>query len=599
MKLEYNIVGVAKNSEEDLRKIYDAMHTSVYTLALSVTRSRKLAREVAVETFKRVVRYAVTFDTDMDGQYWIADICAQLSRNSLKDPVVSASSITKEQVENASALLSDALFGLSGDRGTMVLLKATTDLKNADIASLCGYYTGSTGAEIRRGIANLAAKDENRTKKDILSQLKKDAADACPDYYDRITDSQNTLLSHVSHEAIYLSEEVNSFAGAEGEADNVDEREAKRKASARSVRIRVIAIVLGILLIGGIVAGILITASKNRNSTDEKNQNTNVQYGNTIDMAVMNGKLYYRGISGGIYSYDPADGSSKCIYGGTAHELVAGGGKLYFRGERSRMYSIDPDGSEPVLLYNGSGTTLCFANGKLYFSTANGICAIPADGLSEGDEPEAIYVEEVEDAPSRNRIVVADNGRVFFSGGADKGIYEVVRSGDNTDLLLLYFDEVYYMTLWDGKLLFDGLNGKNIEMYLLDTDAKKAAVIGYKYNVNDDGSLDYNSLSGTAALSYSAAYCTDGNRLWYEGCVSDENGNKNDIGIYVIGQNSDEPELVMPIAEDSLHITEMLSDGTNLYCFYSDGKTNGERKLISYDIKDFSVQRVIFDGRRE
>ena len=50
MNLEYRIVGAAKNSEEDLRAIYDEMGTGVYTLALSLTRSRKLAREVAVGT---------------------------------------------------------------------------------------------------------------------------------------------------------------------------------------------------------------------------------------------------------------------------------------------------------------------------------------------------------------------------------------------------------------------------------------------------------------------------------------------------------------------------------------------------------------------
>ena len=598
MNLEYRIVGAAKNSEEDLRAIYDEMGTGVYTLALSLTRSRKLAREVAVETFRRVARYGVTFDTDMDGQYWIADICAQLSRNSLKDPQVSASSVTKEQVENASALLGDALFGLGGDRGTMVLLKAVTTLKNADIASLCGYYSGSAAAEIRRGIANLAAKDENREKKEILSQLKKDAEAACPDYYDRILDGGSTLVSHVSHEAMYLSEELNSFS-VEDEADSVSEREAKRKEERRALRIRVIAVVLGILLLGGIVAAILISASKNKNRRSGADPNVNVQYGNSIDMLFAGGKLYYRGVDGGIFAYDPADGSLNKIYDGAVKELVTDGTRLYFRSDRSKLFSVNTDGSGLKQLCSRSGTTLCFAEGRLYFSASDGIYSMPPEGVADDGDLTAVYLEEVEDAPSRNRIVVNAEGRVFFSGGADKGIYEVTAFGEGTALTLLYFDEVYYMTLWDGKLLFDGLGTGGIEMYVMDVDAKKAAVVGYKYDVDGDGKLIYDPVSGEAALSYSAAYCPDGDRLWYEGYVLGEDGSRRDIGIYVIGRYSDQPRLMLPIPEDQLHVTEMLSYGSTLYCFYSDGKPDGERKLVAYDQNDFSKLKEIFDVRRQ
>ena len=81
--------------------------------------------------------------------------------------------------------------------------------------------------------------------------------------------------------------------------------------------------------------------------------------------------------------------------------------------------------------------------------------------------------------------------------------------------------------------------------------------------------------------------------------VLGEDGSRRDIGIYVIGRNSDQSRLALAIPEDQLHVTEMLSDGSTLYCFYSDGKPEGERKLVAYDQNDFSRLKEIFDVRRQ
>ncbi|MBO4326496.1 MAG: hypothetical protein J5950_04430 [Clostridia bacterium] len=577
MKLEYNIVGVAKNSEEDLRAIYDSMGLGVFALALSVTGSRKLARETAVETFKRVVRYAVTFDTDMNGQYWILDICMQLSRNSMRDPAVSASQMAREKVDNASALLQDALFGLGGDRGTMLLLKATTDLKNVDIAQLCGYYSGSAGAEIRRGIARLADIDESREKKEILRTLKKDVAAICPDYYDRIKDEERTALSHVSHEAMYLSDGEAAFSADGGEEEKVAQREDERRKKARSVRIRVIAVLLGLLLIGGIVAGIIIS-SRSGSEPSKETVPPGVQYGNTINMVFAGGKLFYRGVGGGIYCYDPDSGEQTLVYDGTARELVTDGTRLYFRSDRSKLFSVNTDGTGLNQLCSISGTTLCFSGGRLYFSASDGIYSVSPEGEGDGSGLVQEYIEEVEDAPARYCIVVTDNGKVMFSGGADKGIYSVSGSSGSSDLKEYNIDEVYYMTLWNGKLLFDAVTADGIELFTLDIDAKQ--------------------LTSAGVRSYSAAYCTDGNKLYYEGYIDDGSGVKKDIGIYVTESDSGEQKLLLPVAEDALHVSEMITDGTRLYCFCSDGKQEGERRLISYALNDFSDSKVIFDVKR-
>lgn len=597
MKLEYNIVGVSKKSEEDLKIIYDELGTGVFALALSVTRSRKLAREIAVETFRRIVRFAATYNTDTNGQYWIMDICMRLAENSLQDPEVSSSGAARENVDNASALLQDCVCGLDGDRGKMVILNATTDLGKTDIAHLCGYYSGSARSEIRRGISALVKKDESREKKQILSQLEADAAAACPDYFERIAGNEPTAVAHVSHEAMYLPDEVGKFSDGALEDEQVSGRETERRAIVRKKRIVILSAVLGILLIAGIVTGIVLSTRKTIDYSGEKKTQTNVQFGNTIDMVFAGGNLFYRGASGGIYRYDPSGGDPVRIYDGVAKELVTDGTRLYFRSDRSKIFSVNLDGSGLKQLCSRSGTTLCFANGMLYFSASDGIYAMPGGGVDDDAQLTAIYVEEVDDAPPRNHIVVTENGQVLFSGGADKGIFTVRETGSGS-LGVVYFDEVYYMTLWEGDILFDCVTPDGIEMYALDTERLKTAVIGLKYDTDGEGNIDYASGKGMPALTYSAAYCTYGDRLWYEGYVSGENGSKKDIGIYAIRKNSDEAALLLPIPEEGLHVSEMFCDGTNLYCFYSDGKSDGERRLVSYELDDFTKSKLIFEGRR-
>ncbi|MBR0157860.1 MAG: hypothetical protein IJM24_02135 [Clostridia bacterium] len=599
MKLEYNIVGVAKQSEEDLRTIYNSTRTGVFGLALAVTGSRKLAREIAVETFRRVKRFAGSFDTEMNGEYWIYDICMQLSRNSLRDPAVAELPMTRERVDNASSLLGDVLFGLDGDRGKMLVLKAATELRNSDIASLNGYYSGSAAGEIRRGIARTAEKDPSRDKKTLLRELRADIEKICPDLYDAIGGEEQTRVAHVSHEAMYLENGQEAFGGS-GEEQIVAEREAQRKKQASSRRLRILLICGGVLLAAAVLVTVLIV-SRHRERPEESPQDRSVQYGNTVNMCKAGDWLFYRGISGGIFRYNAAAGGApEQIFAGTARELITDGSRLFFRGDKSKIYSLEFDGSGMKQLCERSGTTLTFAGGLLYFSGSDGIYAMPPEGVDNDEDLAVIYPEEVKDAPSRNCMVVTPEGRVLFSGGADKGIFEVLEPGGTKGLGLLYFDEAYYITLWDGKLLFDSKVGDGIQLLVMDIDRKKIAVAGLKYDVDAQGEIaDYESGAGTPVLSYAAAYCTLGDRLFFEGYTDDGAGMRTNVGIYALKRNSDTPELLLATPETELHITEMFTDGSRLYCFYSDGEADGARRLISYALDDPGDRKVVFEGTRK
>ncbi len=599
MKLEYNIVGVARKSDEDLKIIYDRMAAGVFGIGLAVTKSKKLAREIAVETFRRVIRFAGTFDTDMSGEYWIADICVQLARNSLRDPAVSESNLTKEQLDNVSSLLYDTVGGLDGDRGLMIIIRSSGDLSNADIARLTGYYSGAAGPEIRRGLAKLAAMDGSRVKKELPASIFADLKKACPDYYSQIVSDEQTQLAHVSHEAIYLSRETGSFSGDGREEGIVAGREADRRKRSGNLRRKVIPAVLMAVALAGIVAAVIAGSVNAKKAGEIVTPVPVAQYGNTIDMVKIGDDLFFRGVSGGIYRYDTSGtGAPVMICDANARELITDGNVLIFRGDRSRLFSVDPDGSGLKQLCDRPGTTLAYGGELVYFSSSDGIYAMPPGGVSDDSELVTVYQEEVEDAPSRNHIVVTENGEVLFSGGADKGIFLVNDREGIGGLTPLYFDEVYYMTIWDGLLLFDSMNSGRIEMNLMDVGRRKAAVVGLSYDTDGDGNIIYESGSGSPALSYSAAYCVFGDRLWYEGYKDAGAGIRSDIGIYVIGKYSGSPELVLPMDGDGLHVTEMFTDGNRLYCFFSDGRADGERRLVSYDLNDPGDERIIFEAKR-
>jgi len=594
LKLEYNIVGVAKESEEDLRAIYDEAGAGVWALALTVTGSRKLAREIAVEVFHRIKLWAHSFDTEMNGVQWISDMCLRLSENCLRDPVVKELPIAKQQVDNASALISDLLFKLDGDRDTLIAAKATLGLGTRELAELTGYYPASVRAEQNRGIARLAEMDEARDKKTLLKTIGRELRTLAPDYWEAALGDKPTAVSHVSHEAMYLSDEEGRFEGGEQERAAVEHREKVRREAKK--RRTIVGIIIGaVLLAAAAVAALVVVHVRNKAEQPKEDPAANVQFGNTVDMVKIGDVLYFRGVAGGIYGWDTlAGGDPFLVTEESARELITDGTRLIFRStERSRLFSIETDGSGLKQLCGRAGTTLAYANGKVYFSASDGIYAMPSTGVGDDAELEAVYIEEVEDAPSRSHMAVTEDGRVIFSGGADKGIYEVTDWNGSGVLSMKYFDEAYYFTLWDGTVLFDSMLAGSIYLYRMNIDTGALTQIGVTETESGEA-------AGEAVLSYSAAYTVLGDTLYYEGCKSDGGTGKTDIGLYSIaaGASGESAKLLLGLDAEGAHVTEMFTDGERLYCFYSDGLASGERRLVAYDLDDFAESTVVFSGRR-
>ena len=53
-------------------------------------------------------------------------------------------------------------------------------------------------------------------------------------------------------------------------------------------------------------------------------------------------------------------------------------------------------------------------------------------------------------------------------------------------------------------------------------------------------------------------------------------------------------KLLLELPAEGLQVTEMFTDGERLYCFFSDGRSGGKRRLTAYELDDFSKATEIF-----
>lgn len=564
MNVEYNIVGIARGEKNEMAELCSKVGHTVFAAALFILKDKKDAKNVSVETFRRVRAFAYSFDTDMNGEYWITDMAVNISRNYLTEkkdmPEISS-------VDNASSLLTSALDSLSNERGLLLALRSLSELSFRDISDITGYYRDSCRKEISRGKKELSVLAGGETKpKNICAELKKDIIQCCPDFYDLIDSDYDTAVSHISHERLYLDTEQAQFNGNDEKAV-VTERENVRKAEKKHRLLIACVIILSFLLVAGAVVASVMTYRR-RNSEPAPTERPSVQFGNTVDFTGADGKIFYRGITGGIYSYKAGDDSPVKISDENAKELVSDGTRLYFRSTSgSKIFSMEFDGSGVTQLSNVSGTTLAVSSGYLYFSTSKGISRINVSLLpGTVSEAEDVYVAEVEDAPSRNHMGVTEDGRVFFSGGADLGLYEVTAFGEGTGLTPVYFDEAYYFQIDGDNLYYDVRLFDKIYIYCMQTSDRK--------------------MYSLPVFTYTAAYYINDGYIYYEGVMFDEEGNirEGSTGLYKMKLDSEAPEMLFEIPLDGLHMSEIYADSSNIYCYYSDGLSGGERKIAVYDL---------------
>ncbi len=570
MDLEYLLVGVSRDQEEDYRQLYDITRCEVFAVALSLLKDRFLAREVMIETYRRVRTFAYTFDTDWNAEYWILEIVQNLSANALQDKELQEAASAK-RLDNASKLLRQTVLDTKNDRGSILLLHALTKLRNADIAKLLWYRAISAQQEYRRGIKQLIAWDKERTEQTILEDLRRDV-DACtPDVWEWILREDATKVAHISHEQLSLTPESLEYSPEDPDKLKQKQRQAKQ---ARFRKLRIAALCVGGTAAAALLVWVLVLVL---HQGDIGREETGVQFQTKLAMVEVGDVLYYQNPAdqNKLYAFDfsAQAPSSRKLCDDPIKELLSDGAMLYYRNNKDgKMYRIALDGSGRMRLSDRSGAAMALYDQWLYFSGTNGIYRMKKDGT---DVEEVLNTED--DATLYRYQIAVENGVVYFSSGIGKGIhyvkeYEGIPLAYNVSKG--FYDEVYAFQIENGYLYFDFLLNNHLALYRIDLSS------------GEREQLD--TLPPISGANY-----TIGNHTYYYGCEETEEGVRSNYGIYVYDAQAGTNQLIRLEGSANYAGTELLIGKQYIYCYFSDGKENGKRQLVAYDRDNPSEKTII------
>jgi len=563
MNIEYLIVGVAKESQEDFHELYQKMKVSVYSLSLSIVKNKSIARDIAAETFKRIKQSAYKFDTDLNGEYWILDIAYRLSCNALTTPALQ-NQLARQRIDNASLLLGELINNSKNDRASIILLRLLSSLRQSDIAKLLNYYKSSCKAEYNRGITQLKIKNNYYSKNEIISILKEDAIKACPDYWAYIESDSSEQMAGLSDESINYVEKI-----------DITNNEETPKASRRIILTCFI-----VILLVSLVTLVIYFFFKDKESPDTYDS-TVIQYENTTAMISLGSHLYYCSENGkDLCSINPSkDATGKVIVTGAyPKEIVTDGTYLYYRNQSDGyIYKTSTDGAEPMRISYMPGVSLDIHDNHIYFGSTGGIYRVnlASPDLSAA-EPELILDTTQDSSLFCVDLEVGADGTVYFCSGAGKGIHEIY-TYEGTPLNQGLFTDEAYTIMYDNEYLyFDYVVKNEINLYKINLETQRIFTVGRTYSTYDtiNASLTY---EGDPIILETGAFQVVNTVTYF--AAKD--------GIYKVGFDGGKPELVVSKTLDNA-ITDFLVTEDYIFCYYSDGKKDSTRHLISYKISDSS-----------
>lgn len=562
MNIEFLIVGIAKESEEDFHTLYQKMKVSVYCLALSIVKNKNIARDIAAETFRRVKKDAYKFDTDLNGEYWILDLTYKLSLNALNVPAFQ-SRLAMQRIDNASLLLGELINESKSDRAQIVLLRLLSTLKKSDIAKMLNYYKSSCKAEYNRALAQLKVKNNYLSKSEIINAIKKDSQDACPDYWIYIQNEATDNISELSSEEPELIER------------EIMEVSPKKRVSLRSILWGCAIAICTISL----VTIVLYSLFKDRE--EETYDATTVQYSNTTAMVELSNTLYYCGENErDLCAINPSKEAVGKVIVQDAYpkEIVTDGTYLYYRNQSDGyIYRTTTTGETPIQVSYMPGVSIDVNDNYIYFGSTGGIYRVnlSSTNLSE-EEPELLLDTSADSSLFCIDLDVSDDGQVFFCSGAGKGIH-MIYDYEGTNLNKgLFSDEAYSIEYDNGYVYFDFAMNNTINLYKINLETSRIFTVGRTYSTyeTNDAPLTY---EGDAAVLDTGAFQIVDTVTYFAG----------KDGIYKVGFEGGKPELVIAKTFDS-SITDFLVTDDYIFCYYSDGKKDSTRHLISYKISDSS-----------
>ncbi len=606
MNLEYLVVGIARENPDDLKEFCSRTKSGAFGLALAYTKDRFLAKEIVVEAYRRVIKYAYKFDTDMNAEYWLLDIVKNISINALCDGEFSR--IAAEQhTENVSTLLRQAIMDTDEDRGKIIALRLGTDLSKAEVARLLWYNKASSDGEFVRGIKQLAAMaPQERSREGVEEQLSADIKECTPEILEAVLSEKETALCRVSHKNYMIGDDELALPGESNE--NRKQRIAAKKASAKKktiITVCIVAAVVVALIAGGLIWRFIENGDTKLKEPDSGTVDvTEPQYDTSVAVAEKDGVVYYQNLADGgrLYSLDlkASDGKPVKLSDDKPKELLIEGDYIYYRNEADgRLYrravgAAAGGESEPL---NIIGAAVNVFDGRIYYSSKEGISRAKLDG----SEVEVIYDATNEVDSVRYDIEVAEDGCVYFSAGYKEGFYRLVPTSEGyTKEELNSTLNVYTFKTVGSSSYFDIDN--------LDANLKTGSI--YRITVTEKEFVETEVMS---AVTRSAAFFVNDGYVYYYGCrsVDEKTGQPLEKGIYRIlstgttdsGVVGGSPELVISMEGREYDVSDMYMSDGYLYCYSSNGeKENKYMVLEAFGIDDNGLadgktSKVIFSSK--
>lgn len=596
MDLEYLIIGIAKGKEEDFEEFYRRTCSGVFGFALSYVKDRFLAREIAVEAYRRVKKLAYKFDSDLNGEFWLLGIVKNLCVNALCDGEISRIAAL-HRADNLTHLLRQAIFETDEDRGKLLVLRNATHLSKQEIAELLWYRRASADGEYRRGIRQLVALQEGGlTAEEVKAELREDLVSCTPEYLSLIAAEKETAVASFSHDNLTVDEGEFALPGESSEARKLrltQKAEKKRKRLVTGLSVTASVILLA-------VAGFAIWyfALNGRSLLKEPDEEsipiTPPQYNTRVALCEQDGILYFQNLAQGgmLYSLDMRDGSAAArkLSDDVPKELLSDGAFLYYRKDGTGHFyrRALPDGeSEQLDLPNGS--ILRIRGDRFYFSSRNGISAAKKDG----SELQELLTVTAGTQLLREDIEIAEDGTVYFSGGASGGLYRLEQTEAGYVYEPVADGYIYDFSIAGQALIFDALAGDG-------TGTLRRVDISPE-NLSDTATLD--------AVLLSAAFYVKGDFIYYYGLAETEDG-RQEKGIYRIRTDSPGtgggPELVLSLADSRFDVSDLYVTDDFLYCYFCSGeKDSAYMRLSAYALAPDGLSagtakdaRVIFSTER-
>lgn len=560
MNLETLVIGIARGNKDDLKKYYELTSRGVYVFALAYLKDRFLARDAAVESYRRVINEAYIFDSSMSAELWHLEFVKNLCTNGLCDGGIAAVS-AKQRRDNISGLLEKSLFGTDEDRGKIIALRCGTGLGKSQIAGLLRYNSASCAGEFRRGIAQ-AAKEAGLDEKNadaIQKQLKDDIAAACPDYYDLIENGGENAFSNINGTTLWIREDESAEPG-ETQEKRLARIEGKRAQKRKKAIVAVIICAAAAVLLLGAAAAVHFARSGRtllKDPDEETQEIVEPQYRTDDPMVAVGDKLYFSNYADGgkLWVFDLADGRKKAVSDAVPKDFSepSADGTVYFRDSvKGEICVLKADGTVSSTEIKGA-LPVVTADG-VFFSSRSGVSLLTADGgVSD------IFRDTVGSAYRFDMHAAPDS--VIFSAAPSEGLYRLTKAGDDS----YYCDNamtgyvIYTFEIFGDYIVFDDGNGS-------------------LYCVNMQKGTD--AASTVKGKLKTGAFCVDGGVIYYYGTAGNDDTNAvRAVSVENAAAGKIPEKLFVPEVKKA-DLADIYVKNGNVFCYFSNGDKNKPRNEL-------------------